>query len=63
MLFWFLMICLLIFAVAATPRWPHSRQWGYYPSGGIFLFLLILLMLWWMMWLPGWGAHPYWGGQ
>ena len=63
MLFWLLIICLLVLAVAATPTWPYSRRWGYYPSGALFLFLLILLLLWWMAWLPGWGAHPHRGGH
>jgi hypothetical protein len=40
---------LIVIAVLALlgvlPRWPHSRGWGYYPSGGIGLILLIVLVL------------------
>lgn len=31
--------------LGALPAWPHSRSWGYYPSGGLGLVLLILLVL------------------
>lgn len=34
----------LLLAIAAFPRWPHSRQWGYLPSAG--LLLVTLLVLW-----------------
>ena len=40
-----LLIVLILFLVGALPTWPHSRNWGYYPSGGLGLFALILLML------------------
>ncbi len=40
-----LIIILVLFLVGALPTWPHSRQWGYYPSGGIGLILLILIIL------------------
>lgn len=40
-----LIIVLLLILVGALPTWPHSREWGYYPSGGIGLILLILLIL------------------
>jgi len=40
-----LIIVLVLILVGALPTWPHSRQWGYYPSGGIGLILLILLIL------------------
>lgn len=30
-----LMIVLVILALIAGPTWPHSRTWGYYPSGGL----------------------------
>jgi len=40
-----LLIVLLLFVVGAFPRWPHSRNWGYFPSGGLGLVLLILLVL------------------
>ena len=40
-----LLIVLVLFAVGAVPRWEHSRNWGYRPSGGLGLVLLILLIL------------------
>jgi hypothetical protein len=40
-----LLIVLVLFVVGALPRWPHSRNWGYFPSGGLGLVLLILLVL------------------
>jgi hypothetical protein len=40
-----LLVILLLMLVGAIPRWPHSRSWGYGPSGGLGLVLLILLIL------------------
>jgi Protein of unknown function (DUF3309). len=40
-----LLVILLLALVGVIPTWPHSRQWGYYPSGGIGLVLLILVIL------------------
>jgi hypothetical protein len=40
-----LLIVLALFVVGAFPKWPHSRNWGYFPSGGLGLVLLILLVL------------------
>jgi hypothetical protein len=41
----FLLILLFLVALGALPTWPHSRNWGYYPSGGLGLVLLILVIL------------------
>jgi len=41
-----ILILLILLLVGAFPTWPHSRSWGYLPSGGIGLLLLILLILW-----------------
>jgi hypothetical protein len=41
-----LFVVLLLFLIGALPTWPHSRGWGYYPSGGLGVVLLILLILW-----------------
>jgi hypothetical protein len=41
-----LLILLILLLVGAFPTWPHSRSWGYLPSGGIGLLLLIVLILW-----------------
>jgi hypothetical protein len=40
-----LVIILIILLVGAVPRWPHSRNWGYGPSGGLGLVLVIILIL------------------
>jgi hypothetical protein len=40
-----LIILLILLLVAALPTWPHSRRWGYGPSGGLGLLLIILLIL------------------
>ncbi len=40
-----LIIVVVLILVGALPTWPHSRQWGYYPSGGLGLILLILIVL------------------
>ncbi|MDD5176368.1 MAG: DUF3309 family protein [Sterolibacterium sp.] len=40
-----LLIVLVLMLLGAIPTWPHSRQWGYYPSGGIGLVLLIIVVL------------------
>jgi hypothetical protein len=40
-----LLIILILLLVGALPAWPHSRSWGYYPSGGLGLVLIILLVL------------------
>lgn len=41
-----LLIILIILLLGAFPRWPHSRNWGYGPSGGLGLLLIIVLILW-----------------
>ena len=40
-----LVVVLILFLLGALPTWPHSRNWGYYPSGTLGLVLLILLIL------------------
>jgi hypothetical protein len=40
-----LLIILILVLIGALPTWPHSKSWGYYPSGGIGLILLILVIL------------------
>jgi hypothetical protein len=40
-----LLIILILLLIGALPTWPHSRGWGYYPTGGIGLILLIILIL------------------
>lgn len=40
-----LLIILVLILVGALPTWPHSRNWGYYPSGGTGLIVIVLLIL------------------
>jgi hypothetical protein len=45
MLVTILIVILILALVGALPAWPHSRSWGYYPSGGLGLIVLILIIL------------------
>lgn len=40
-----LVILLIIVLIGVLPTWPHSRSWGYYPSGGLGLILIIVVVL------------------
>jgi hypothetical protein len=40
-----LLVILVLMLVGAVPAWPHSRSWGYAPSGTLSLLLIILLLL------------------
>ena len=40
-----LLIVFLLMAIGSIPAWPHSRNWGYYPSGGLGLAVLVLVAL------------------
>jgi hypothetical protein len=40
-----LCVVLVLLLLGALPSWPHSKNWGYYPSGGLGLLLLILIIL------------------
>lgn len=40
-----LLVILILMLVGAIPTWPHSRNWGYRPTGGIGLIVIILLIL------------------
>ena len=39
------MVILILMLLGALPHWPHSRSWGYGPSGGLGLVLVILVVL------------------
>jgi hypothetical protein len=43
-----LLVIVLLMLIGAIPTWPHSRAWGYGPSGGLGLVLVVLLVLWLM---------------
>lgn len=40
-----LLVLLILMLIGAFPAWPHSRSWGYAPSGGLGLVVIILLIL------------------
>lgn len=40
-----LLVVLILMLIGAIPSWPHSRSWGYGPSGGLGLLVLILVVL------------------
>jgi hypothetical protein len=40
-----LLIILILILIGALPSWPHSRSWGYYPSGAIGVIVIILIVL------------------
>jgi hypothetical protein len=44
-IFTILIIILVLVLLGAAPVWPHSRNWGYSPSGGVGLVLLVLVIL------------------
>ncbi|MCX6551342.1 MAG: DUF3309 domain-containing protein [Acidobacteria bacterium] len=40
-----LLVVAVLMLLGALPTWPHSRNWGYYPSGGMGIVLLIVIIL------------------
>ena len=40
-----LLVILILLSLGSLPTWPHSRSWGYYPSGGLGLVVIILVVL------------------
>lgn len=40
-----LLLIVLLLSVGTVPAWPYSRNWGYYPSGGLGIIVIILLLL------------------
>jgi hypothetical protein len=40
-----ILVLLILMLLGAIPAWPHSRNWGYAPSGGLGLVVIILLIL------------------
>lgn len=43
-MFTILLLVLFVMVLGSLPTWPHSRGWGYYPSGGLGLVLVIVLL-------------------
>ena len=40
-----LLIVLILLLIGAIPSWPHSRSWGYVPSGGLGLLVIVIIIL------------------
>jgi hypothetical protein len=40
-----LLVVIVLLLLGAIPTWPHSRNWGYFPSGALGLILVILIIL------------------
>jgi Protein of unknown function (DUF3309) len=40
-----LLIVVILMLIGAFPAWPHSRNWGYAPSGGLSLLVVVLIVL------------------
>jgi hypothetical protein len=40
-----LIVLLILLLIGALPTWPHSRNWGYYPTGGLGLVLIVVVVL------------------
>ncbi len=40
-----LLVVLILLLIGVFPAWPHSRKWGYGPTGGLGLILIILIVL------------------
>lgn len=40
-----LLIVVVLLLIGAIPSWPHSRSWGYGPSGGLGLVVVVLIVL------------------
>ena len=45
MFFALLILLLMLMLLGALPTWDHSRNWGYFPSGGFGLVVIVLLLL------------------
>ncbi len=58
-----LLVVLVLMLLGVVPAWPHSRGWGYYPSGGLGIVLLVLIVLLQSGWLQQVRAAPADGRQ
>ena len=47
-----LLIIVILLLVGALPRWGHSREWGYGPSGLLSLVLVVVVVMWLMGYIP-----------
>jgi hypothetical protein len=61
MFFWIFFWLMILLAVGTTPVWPHSRRYGYYPTGGFTLLLVFFMCLWMFGGLGSFGRTGWWG--
>ncbi len=54
-----LLIVFVLIALGAAPVWPHSRNWGYFPSGALGIVAIVVLILL----FTGGGMHNFTGGM
>lgn len=40
-----LLVVLILMLIGAIPSWPHSKNWGYGPSGGLGLVVIVIIVL------------------
>jgi len=40
-----LLIIVILFLIGVLPTWPHSANWGYFPSGGLGVVLIVIIIL------------------
>lgn len=40
-----ILIILILMLIGALPAWPHSRNWGVYPSGGLGLIVVVIIIM------------------
>ena len=45
MIGWLLLVVLVLMLLGSAPVWPYSRDWGYYPGGGLGVALIVVLVL------------------
>jgi len=45
MLITILLVVLVMMLLGVLPKWPHSRSWGYAPTGGVGLILIVIVIL------------------
>jgi Protein of unknown function (DUF3309) len=41
-----IVVVLVLFLIGALPRWGHSQNWGYGPTGGLGFLIVVVLILW-----------------
>lgn len=61
MFVWIIFVVLIFMLIGGAPAWPHSKEWGYGPTGIIALLLIVFLCLWVFGGLSSMGHQGWWG--